>query len=527
MEIRKSGKVAILVIAALGTIGALHFLVFQERAVQYEQARQTFDQVRQSYGMQGPAPDIPRVNAFKYETLQKQLAYWEAVRDMDIAYPDFYGDFTAIDDRLLQQKFRDILDGLKEWRDRGEAGQGPQLTFLGERGWNFPRTLPEQIVQRGIAVEDIMTEIRNENHLLNSLDPQGNAFQLHSRIYANLLQRVGISEAVRDNLSERYGQVVATLYVLNGIDLVMEQLPDDFWQPGTSEDARLREMYRLLRLQWPVDMFEIESYLFHIRQGKSLLHMIEVAAEKDIEAITFVRLHEMRSIVWEPPREEGDEPEPDPMMGGEFWDPGMMWGMGEMGMGEMGEMGYWGGGRFDDMWGAGPQQPAEPTGEEMAFANPIEILVRGDNAAVMAFLYNLTNSRRPFELDRLRLRSEPRADAPVQALAFYNVITHANLIGAFKEEDVERKIVDTQRQLYDLAVRPGARELALQDGLVREIEGRWELTVDIPDPIPGEPIIFEEPQPSPDDIPGMEPGMPVGPDGMPMGAEGMPPEMFF
>lgn len=485
MEMRKSGKIAVGIIAALGTIGALHLFIFKDRAQAFQAAKNEFDAVRAEYAAQGSPPPIDDIHKFRYLTLKYELEYWQITRDLNVFLPAEFANPAAVDERFQQQMFWDVMRDLEKRRDDGDAGKGPKLTFLGDRGWGWAKGLPEQLVKQGVAVEDVMTEIRNEDRLLNSLDQTGQPYQYHLRIYDGLLKRVGMSQDIRTALKDRYGSVVAALYTMNRIDQVMKNLPADFFNASSSQAQNMREMYKLFRMEWPKDENGNNNYYNTAKQLRALVTMMETAKVQNIEAVSWVKLHEQRKTYWKERKIEDDKPPAagaagaaaaatdlsmynavpemmgDPAMGG-----GSEFGGGEMGMG-----------RF----GAAVATPV-PQGDMVGLALPIEMLVEGNNSAVMTFLYQLTNERAPFELDRLRLRSEATANAKVRALAFFNTISYPTFVGAMTQIDAEKKINELTRQLYELAIKPGAKEVALADGLIKE-EGGKEVYVN-PSPTP-------------------------------------------
>jgi hypothetical protein len=84
------------------------------------------------------------------------------------------------------------------------------------------------------------------------------------------------------------------------------------------------------------------------------------------------------------------------------------------------------------------------------------------------------------------------------ARAFFNVVTYALYLGTLTEEEIDMKIVEAQREIADLAVRPGARDLALRDGVIRLENGQPVLVAPSPtpwggiEPTPEPPAAFNE-----------------------------------
>lgn len=471
---RKSLKIVIGCLGALGTIGLLHFVVFRESASRYQEQKEKYDRVRQEYAQQGQAPSPEEMNRFRYETLKHKLDYWKTTQDLGFYLPD---ELKTSNKDQERQELWDILRRLEELRELGEDETSgyPDLSFMANR-WLIVESLPEQLLNQGIAVEDVLTEIRNENRLLNSLDPDSPAFQNHSNYYAQLLNTIGVSEETRDQLSENAGRLVATLYILNRIDQVMNNIPEEFWSPGTTDSQRLEQMYDLLRIEWPKDPKGIVNNFVYAQQGWELVDMIESAADNGIEEIPYVKLHPMRLIYWtEPPDPNAATPTPEPLnnrYAGMF---------GKEGGGRFGGVGGLAGGRFGGAGGLQPE-PAEPEGELVGLAVPIEMLTTGENSSTMGFLYEMTHALRPVEMDRLRIRSNPDPGSPVQALGYYNFMGYVTLSENEYVSDIQKRINELELEYYSLATQIGSGELAVEDGIAERSGAQFRLTVTTPTP---------------------------------------------
>lgn len=497
MEIRKSGKIAIGIIAALGTIGALHVLIFKDTAAQYEAARNLYLTQLGNYRSQGKSPNIDEIRRFEYETARYKHKFWETGSEMQVNLPKGYS--TDFREENAQLEMWDYLRGLEERRDAGAAGDGPTLSFLtetttlGEPGWGLVTSMPAVYVQNQIAPEDDMSSLRNEDRLLDSLDQTTAVYQSRLQNYAALLFKLGLNLNARDFLEERFGAVFSMIYTLNRIDQVMQRMPDDFFVNMTEEEAR-QQMYKLFRIEWPRDFNDNPNFLPAKRQLEVLLKMIDEAKEAGINDIPFVRLHDSIAIYWEDPAKATPTPAAGMgMMGGGFefdesmlfMDPSMM---------DMGGRGFGMG---------GVQATPTPATAFDAVGAPIEIIVRGSNAAVMQWLYALTHSERPIELDRLRIVNISGQESEILASAFFNVVTLTPAFGYVTEEEAQKNMVRAAIQLKEIAnSRPAVRELAVEDGLmVREGDGNYRWVGPDPTPWPGDDMT-----PTPV-APAMDPGM--------------------
>lgn len=520
MEIRRSGKLAVGIIAAMGTIGALHLMVFKDRASNFQAARDSYKSVEQQYAQQGNPPDINEIARFRYETQKYRLDFWQRLLELNVALtPAHYiQDDGTIDVMAQRQRFWDLLHELENRREAGRNGQGPELAFLDERievpgtviaGWNLVDSLPEEIEQGQIATEDLLTNLRNEDRLLANIPQNEDPYSLYQQRLGQLYQmlaRLGLNVNERTFLAERYGPVFSTLYTLNRIEQVMEDLPENYWVDLGMTNAQARErMYEIFRIEWPKDSFGNTNYLPADRQGEALIEILDTAQAAGIQRVLLVDMHEVRSIYWVDPKKAEEQEEQESQMGLGIY------GGGEMGMmdfGGMGEMGMFGMGL-----GAG-RMIATPTPAEdlTASAAPVEIWVQGGNSSVMTFLYDLGNSVAPIELDRLRLLNVEGADDQVIAMAYFNVVAWVEKFGLLEVEDIERNVVQAKRELAEWALRPAVRDWAVEDGIVRREGNEYQLAEPTPTPYPT-PEGGAKPTPPP---PAGQPGEPLGEPAIPL-----------
>ncbi len=545
MQLNKTGKIAVAVVATIAAAGALHVLLFQDRAEDYDRALSQFQDVSQRYVSQGIPPETSQIHRFRYETVRNKLDYWETIRDMELALPAYYNEDGGADEVRQQEDIWSVLERLEELREAGEAGEGPRLTFMGDGGWNILRSHP-QGVPTGNQLAQRIEELWGHSETLRvfgDIDDRGQTQQRRpgqpqltpeeqqrrQQIlrfefeYRRLLNQVGLDLNRREQNTERFGNLYATLHTLNRVRLIKDALPDDFWEELTDQE-KLERLYQIYRLEWPKDNLGNVNYLPGYRQGLALIEMIETAGEEGIPEVEYVRTHTIRPLTYvEPPDPDADEEEVD-----EFdmmWDPMMM--MDPMMM-EMGAMG------FEDMdmmgMGFGGMGMVEEEPEELvANIAPIELIVRGDGQDVMRYMYRINNKRRPYELDRFRFRRVEGQDGQVRFQGFYNVGTYAMYLGLMREDYVEYNIVEARRELAEIAEEhmEAVRDLALRDGILSQIGEEYELAEPTPTPYPtpegGFPD-FSPPEPEPE--PAMDPGM-MAPGMMDPGAQpqpGAPPE---
>jgi hypothetical protein len=511
MEIRPSGQIAIGVIAALGAIGALHFLVFAQNANDYSAAKQEYQASREQLNAAGKSPNPTEINKFRFATLDNRLRLWEQKSQLGVFMPDLYSEFLRTGDyntalKAHGEDYWATHDKLVELRKAGEAGTPPKLSFLAPAGatWRFADALPPQLTSAGIQVEDEVSRLQNEDKLLNSLDPTSVAFQNRTNNYNRLLLRLGMDIRLRENIKTSFGEQAATFYTMNKIDLVRKALPEKFFGEVSPEE-QLKQLYTLFRMEWPRDNNGNENPLIAYRHYKGLMLLIEKAQKAGISDITFVRTITPAEHRWTEPTAPGAAPTPDASMVGfdmgmgDFADPTMMEGGGD-------ERGG-GGGRFagGGMGGGGGAATPEPAGEAVGFITPIEMHVVGSNAAVSTFLFACVNDTTPVELDKLRLRTNPAIPDVIEARCFFNIVAYANFSEGTKTDSwAKAKAVELHIDKAELAPKGGARELAIKSGFLIEKGENVELAVPSPTPWPATPTPVPTPAPPMSDMPAEE-----------------------
>lgn len=494
MEVRKSAKIAIGIVAALGTIGALHLFIFKDKAAQYEQAKARYDSAVSEFSTQGTAPSIDEINKFEYQSLKYQLMFWRTVSDMRLALDPRYElkDGALPPESEQRQHLWNYLRELERFRAEGNAGQKPKLLFMDERvpavniGWDMATALPQGLVQANVAPEDVLTRLRNQDKLLQSLDPNMPVFQPQQNQYFAFLNQLGLNLQRRDLLAREFGPAFATIYTLNRIDQVMKNLPADYWA-RMNEQERLEEMYRLFRIEWPKDLFGNVSIYMGDRQFMALLDIIGMARRHGVDDIIRVRLFETRAVTWEPPKTEEElkaaaaQPQGGMMMD-EFMDPTMMGFEDEGGRGGMSFGGF----------GRSAATPT-PVAVSDALATPMEIWMRGTNASVMSTLYEIAHSRIPYEIDRVRFLKASNDQDLIVAVAYVNLPVYALGVGVVNQADVDCNIAATLNRLSTLLDRKEVQQMAISEGLARMVDGRAQLVEPVPTMCPATPTPTPDP----------------------------------
>lgn len=491
MELRPSGKIAVGIVAGLGTIGALHLFLFKDRATAYGEARSRYDTTISTYTGLGSAPSTDSTAEFKYQALKFRLSYWEAVSNLRVYVPRlFYPDPAKVTVPQMRQPIWDALAELDKRRIEGNAGNGPKLPFLSgsNASWGLTDTLPPRYSRQGIAVEDDVTNLVNEDKLIKSLDETSPVYRQRVAGFGRLLAGLGVNPVQRDYVEKEYGINAGILYMLNRLQQVEKALPSDYFA-GKTRDERMQMLYDLFQIKWPLDTLGNENPTLGQRQMEALLLMVDAGKAAGIDEFSFAKLHPVREIFWQDP-ETILSAAPTPVSGGAFAGGGGGGGLLDeafmndptMGGGDPLPGGRDGGGRQ----AVGPAAPVQ-AGESVAFGTPIEVRFKGTNQAVATFIYSLTASRSPFELDRLRIITARNEEGKVNVEAYFNVIAYARIAGGTTEGNIDVNIVTAKQQLAEVALTQGVRKFAVADGFVIKDGETYRLAAPSPTAIPGAP----------------------------------------
>lgn len=482
MELRNSAKIAIASVAALGTIGALHFMVFATSAAKYERAVSSYGAEVSNYQAQGRPPEFREINAFEYRTRKYQLEYWEMVKELDISIPEKFAPASdgGMNESQLKAFYWDFHDRLQELRARGEQDPNTvSLDFLGTTGWNLANELPSWYRENLVAPEDTFRDLDIKNQLLTQLEEDTPIYQTQESEYFTLLTRIGLNLSQRAFLEEQFGRVAAIVHSLNRASLIRDALNEANYFRQATESQINNQLYELFRLEWPEDWLGNENFHPADRQSRLLLDLIQAADETGIQSIVRVVMHPPMAVYWQDPAELEEEETEETGFDEMDWE---MWGGDPYAMYMFG-----GGGGYGGMMTPTPT----PAAEFDAVNTPLEITVVGTNQAVFDFLYRKANEVAPLELDRIRITSLQAQDANqttgeelVRATAYFGVVTSAKETLRLFDKDIDMKIVEARRALAEVATKAGAGELAVQDGLVVQEGSSFRLVEPSPTPWP-------------------------------------------
>lgn len=454
MVLRDSAKIVIAVGASIGVIVGLHFGVFRTRADEFKNAKNNYDEKKNNYAVQGSARSLNEIYKYRYETLRRDNKYWTLMRDLNLAIPAEYqiGAENTVAVRTFYETF------LKDLETRRDDSAGATLLFLTiprapqpvPRSWELATGLPAAL--QGRSPEDYVSRLKDAFEVLKVLDQNSELYQRKQQEYRSILRDLGLDLERRDQIKARFGDVPALLHTLNRIDLVRKALPPNFWPADRDEQSIKNELYDLFRVEWPVFPLGNTSYPYY-RQSQNLVKMLEAADKAGVQDVTEVIMRKPSTTYFladtAPVASGAAAPTPSPAAG---TDPR-----------------FTGGGNR----GANNQAAARPAQPEAAIGAAIEITTRGTNLSNMTLLDAFSRDSVPFEADSVSIKSiEGRGGAQLQQMtAFVNTLvipaSGPTILIAYDKE-IQAAIIQNLKDRVELAPKAGARELAVEDGIIDE-----------------------------------------------------------
>lgn len=438
MPIPDSGKIAMGVVAALGTIAVLHLTIFKNRASAFETARGEHDNVSGQYQSLGNPPDLRETYAFKFKTLAYARDYWNLMEDLKLTVPVYYIPQIADVDRQ-RQDFIDLLADLERRRDDNVA---PKLTFVSNpAGWDLQDRLSQAASSPGV-IEDLIQRLQGQDRLLNVLDKTSDLYATRLAEYEELLRNIGLDLKKREAIKTTYGELPALLYSLNRIQLVRKALGPNFFKDVTEVEAQ-NTLYALFRVEWPMDANPLYGMYPYYRQSENLKTLLNLAEQGGVAEITFVRMWPPRDTYYDPNRATSVTPTPTPA----GYDP-----------------------RFDrddpdfDP-GAIPGEDS-PTRERAAVALPFQLEFNGTNLTNMAFLDLVARGRVAMELDQMTVLGVPASENQQIVRCVINTMGYIPALFLTDDMIVNGK-ADTLRAMVEISGKAGGREEAIKIGFLK------------------------------------------------------------
>ncbi|MDK2970453.1 MAG: hypothetical protein PWP23_208 [Candidatus Sumerlaeota bacterium] len=497
MTANKSGKIVIIVLLALGIIAGLHFLVFRQRATEYMAAKSNYESIRNELNQLGKPKAWADIFRFEYETINREIQFYELLRDANLENPDPFAAVTTTPEESQAQKEEQLLilwDMLHELQAKNGGEAGTNLTFLNRtQSWNLLEEFPETVNQTGTAVSDLVRKLQDTDALLEQLTAESRLYQEQEFNYATQLYVIGLNILPpaqaqylarinprlaqtppglgnlrnRDQIKENVGELPSIFYTLNRIDLVKKEVPKEELGGLRTEMEYNRRLWDLFRLDWE------DSVLFNLyKQSVALQDIVDLAIKHKVAEIRHVKMWDARDITWPPPEEEEDDAAADPTgMAGDEMNMDMM----NFGMGDPSMMGDPMMMMMDPSMMMMGMPGGAPVVEEekdiVATAVPIEIQLTASNSNMMAFLYELTHVRKTYAIDKIDLVALPQQEGLVGATIVVKVLSYYSPFGDIPanemtptRQEIHDAITSLEAKKREIATKPGASELAEAEG---------------------------------------------------------------
>ena len=397
-------------------IAGLHFLVFSDKAKEFENVKSEWEQARsQAQNQVGEGKNVQGMKKLQELNKQFQKDFSNLISTLRLDMPNYYLDQS---EEAKEKRRERCIELVNELRKKEEELETTNLSFLGENGWKFPTALPENIQERPARLWDVIARLNSTSKVLKYIDKdEYDVMQQNLQEYDNLLKEIGINEGEIENL-KRFGKEVPFLSRICHYEIIINQKPEDV--KFTND-----QIQELLHIEFPDnDFFKINKQLV------SLLEMVEVADQNKIADISQVYLREETMIKAQP--EEGEEAEeeaePTPAPRSEFNEMMLFGGVPEGGRGRnpLGEFRI--GGRDE------PQEPQGPPKDLVGMAAPIAITFTGNNLAITNYLYYITHMPRSYELDSMVINTVNQEEGINQVFALVNLMTRIEGILVTKED---------------------------------------------------------------------------------------------
>jgi len=394
-------------------IAGLHLMVFSNKAKEYDRIVDDWKKARSDVeNLVGQAKNPRQVDEYEKANKRYKKEFKTIIEGLQLDLPKYYLDQSEESKEQRREVCRKLVEKLVTLESDLE---NTSLSFLGEKGWNIPMELPEEIQDRPERLWDVISQINGINRILKVIDnPIVREEKL--RQYSELLKEIGMDEAKIDSL-KKYGKYVPLINRLCHYRLIIKDKPKDFKLTD-------KELQELLRISYPDDfLFKLNRQLF------AMVDLIKLADENKVEEITEATLNDFTEIYKQQEQGEvGQESaaatpaaapvmmEPGLMPGGaDPAEPGMRFGPGGRG-GPMEFMGM-------PMGQAQPQEPTGPPKNLIGQGSPILMRFTGSNLNVTNYLYTVSHIPRTYEIDSLIINTIKDREGVEDVYAWINVIS--------------------------------------------------------------------------------------------------------
>ncbi len=443
MRIGNREKIVVGVIAAVGTIAALHFTIFHKSARAFRSAKENYEAEKSKLESQGSPKAWADINRFEYQTINYEISFYELLNKSGVEIPSEFaalaGEAVGDGAKLLELQLGLSWDILHDLQEMSRKPNGTRLTFLGSnRSWFILDRLPDSVTQGATEVSDLVRRLQDTNELIKSAPEESRLLESKEQEYEFQLRQFGLDVNRRELMKDYFGELPALLYTYNRIDIVMQAVPKNELGIQTDEEytQRLKDLFRV---EWANKDDGFSPY----KQMKALKEFCELANKHGIREIGQVKMWENTPLRW-PPKEEAAIQQDAANVTGSFYSAGS-----------------------SNAGGQRNQAGAEDNRPQIANAVPIELMFTGSNTAVMSFLYEISNGPDHYEVEFVDIQSVTGQEDLVQVRAVIKVIAYYNNI-LLTEDDIVKKLSDLESEKSALAIKPGASELAAEEGYTPE-----------------------------------------------------------
>lgn len=408
MKLGNREKVVVGVIALILSIAALHFFIFSPKARELAEAKRKYTGALGEYNMMGSIQSPSVLKKYEDQSKEYDEQLTTLVQDLNLIAPAYY-----VEDKpeSIEKRRADFISRIKKLLAAREETDPPKLVFLGDKGWDLPESLPENIERRRINLWDLMSKLDAIHSILDVIVNQ-TVKQTKEEERRQLLLQLGYDQQKVASIS-RYGDYVPLIKKLVHAQLILAEKPEEY--PITKE-----KLYQLLRIEFPDNVL-----LYVNKQLDAVNDLVTMARENKIDEITMVRVLPKSEVFKEPEQTEapaapgaapGAAPAAAPAAPPARAAPAIDVYAGGAWAGAAGEAGI-----------AGPAMMATPTPPPrklVCVITPIQLRFSGTNLNAMKFLYEITHSKRTYEIEDLAIQS--LEGGMVEVFVTVNVVAFVN-----------------------------------------------------------------------------------------------------
>jgi len=403
MKLGNREKMVIGIISVILAIAALHFFIFSPKARQLSDAKTNWNGALGQYNRTASAQSPSVLKRYEGQTNKFQEHFTQLVLALNLAAQVYYVEAKPESVEKRREDFIDIVEQLLAAREEKGA---LKLSFLAEKGWDLPDSLPENIEKRRVNLWDLMSKLDAIHSILDVIVNQ-TVKETKEEERRLLLLQLGFDQRKVVSLA-RYGDHIPLVKSLVHAKLILGKKPEEYRL--TKEN-----LYELLRIEFPDNML-----LYLNKQLDAVIDLVEMARENKINEISMVRLLPKSELFKE--LEQTSESESGATLAPAaaappehvFMDDPGAW-YGARAAGEGGGL----------MPGPGVQAtPAPPERKFVCVITPVQLRFSATNLNAMKFLYEITHSKRTYEIEALAIQA--LEGSTVEVFVTINVVAYVN-----------------------------------------------------------------------------------------------------